>query len=136
MSLRRRSQALGNSVTSLWPILRNDLGLHCYKIKLTQELKPLDHQKRRMFVNEAEQQREHDSEFYRNIMFSNEAHFWLTMRYCQTAIHRYSLSHHCIPQKLRFIYPKTQTYSNTTSDKSIYFVRLIGPILDKSNPQR
>ena len=51
VSLTRRSQALGISVTSLWRILRNDLGLHTYKIKLTQELKPLDHQKRRMFLN-------------------------------------------------------------------------------------
>ena len=35
LSLTRRSQALGISVTSLWPILRNDLGLDSYKIKLT-----------------------------------------------------------------------------------------------------
>ena len=77
VSLTRRSQALGISVTSLWRILRNDLGLHPYKIKLTQELKPLDHQKRRMFVNWAEQQLENDSDFYRKIIFSDEAHFWL-----------------------------------------------------------
>ena len=38
-----RSQALAISVASLWRILRNDLGLHVYKSKLTQELKPLDH---------------------------------------------------------------------------------------------
>ena len=38
VSLTRRSQALGISVTSLWRILRNDLGLHPYKIKLTQKL--------------------------------------------------------------------------------------------------
>ena len=51
--------------------------LHPYKIKLTQKLKPLDHQKRRMFVNWAEQQLENDSNFYRKIIFSDEAHFWL-----------------------------------------------------------
>ena len=62
VSLTRRSQALGISVTSLWRILRNDLGLHPYKSKLTQELKPLDHQKRRMFVNWAEQQLDNDSD--------------------------------------------------------------------------
>ena len=33
VSLTRPSQALGISVTSLWRILRNYLGLHSYKIK-------------------------------------------------------------------------------------------------------
>ena len=56
VSLTRRSQALSISMTSLWRISRNDLDLRSYKIKLTQELKPLDHQKRCMFVNWAEQQ--------------------------------------------------------------------------------
>ena len=43
----------------------NDLGLQHYKIKLTQELKPLDHdQKRRMFVTWAEQQLENDLDYY------------------------------------------------------------------------
>ena len=57
VSLTRRSQALGISVTTLWRILRND---HPYKIKFTQELKPPDHQKHRMI---AEQQLENDSDF-------------------------------------------------------------------------
>ena len=76
VSLTRRSQALRISVT-LWRILRTDLGLHPYNIKLTQELKPLDQQKRRRFVNWAEQQLENDSNFYRKIIFSHGAHFWL-----------------------------------------------------------
>ena len=71
------AQALGISVTSLWRILRNILGLHPYKIKLTQELKLLDHQKRRIFVNWGEQQLDNDLDFYRKIIFSDEAHFWL-----------------------------------------------------------
>ena len=75
--LTRRSQALGISVTTLWRILRNDIDVHSYKIKLTQELKTLDHQKRRIFVNWAEQQLENDSDCYRKIIFSHEAHFWL-----------------------------------------------------------
>ena len=62
-SFTRRYQALGISVTSLCRILRKNLVLHPYKIKLTQALKPLDHQKRRMFVNWAEQQLENDSDF-------------------------------------------------------------------------
>ena len=77
VSLTGRSQALGISVTSLWRILRNDLGLQPYIIKLAQELKPLDHQKPGMFVNWAEQQIENDSDFYQKIIFSDEAHFWL-----------------------------------------------------------
>ena len=75
VSLTRRSQALGMSVTSLWRNLRNDLGLYPYKIKLTHVVKPLDHQKRRMLVNWAEQ--ENDSSFYRKIIFSDKALFWL-----------------------------------------------------------
>jgi len=39
----------GISQTTLWKILYKDLGLHPYRIKLTQELKPLDHLKRRNF---------------------------------------------------------------------------------------
>ena len=37
VSFTRRFQALGISVTSLWRILRKDLGLHPYKSNLTQE---------------------------------------------------------------------------------------------------
>ena len=40
VSLTGCSQALSISVTSFWRILQNDLGLHSYKIKLIQELKP------------------------------------------------------------------------------------------------
>lgn len=77
VSLTRRSQQLGLSVSSLWRILRKDLGLHPYKIKLTQELKPFDHLKRRRFVNWAEDQLENDPDFFQKIIFSDEAHFWL-----------------------------------------------------------
>ena len=37
VSSTRSSHAFGISVTALWRILRNYLGLHPYKIKLTQE---------------------------------------------------------------------------------------------------
>ena len=50
-SIPRRSQELGIAQTTLWRIMRKDLGLHAFKIKLTQELKPLDHLKRRNFSN-------------------------------------------------------------------------------------
>ena len=75
MSLTGRSH-LWASLWSRWGGFCH-LGLHPYKIKLTQELKPLDHQKRRMLVNWAVQQLENDSDFYRNIIFSDEEHFWL-----------------------------------------------------------
>ena len=50
-SIPRRSQELGSAQTTLWRIMRKDIGLHAFKIKLTQELKPLDHLKRRNFSN-------------------------------------------------------------------------------------
>ena len=43
---RRIAQELDIAQTTLWRIMRKDLGLHASKIKLTQELKPLDHLKR------------------------------------------------------------------------------------------
>ena len=45
-SIPRRSQELGITQTTLWRIMPKDLGLHAFKIKLTQELNPLDHLKR------------------------------------------------------------------------------------------
>ena len=42
-SIPHRSQELGIAQTTLWRIMRKDLGLHAFKIKLPQELKPLDH---------------------------------------------------------------------------------------------
>jgi len=49
-SISRRSQELGLSATSTWRILRRDLGLHPYKIQLTQELKVNDHRQRRALI--------------------------------------------------------------------------------------
>ena len=51
LSIPRRSQELGIAQTTLWRIMREDLGLHAFKIELTQELKRLDHLKRRNFSN-------------------------------------------------------------------------------------
>ena len=45
-SILRRSQELGIAQRTLWRIIRKDLGLHAFTIKLNQELKPLDHLKR------------------------------------------------------------------------------------------
>ena len=73
----RRSQELGIAQTTLWRIMRKYLGLHTFKIKLTQKLKPLDHLKRRNFSNWALSELEENEEFLRKIIFSDEAHFWL-----------------------------------------------------------
>ena len=57
--------------------MRKDLGLHAFKIKLTQELKPLDHLKHRSFSNWALAKLEENEEFHRKIIFSGEVNFWL-----------------------------------------------------------
>ncbi|KZC08620.1 hypothetical protein WN55_11275 [Dufourea novaeangliae] len=76
-SIPRRSQELGICQTTLWRILLKDLHLHPYKIKLTQELKPLDHLQRRNFSDFVLQKFEENPEFHKKIIFSDEAHFWL-----------------------------------------------------------
>jgi len=77
LSIRRRSQELGLCPSTTWKILRKDLGLHPYKIQLVQELKPRDHYMRRSFADWALEQLATDPLFYRKILFSDEAHFWL-----------------------------------------------------------
>ncbi|GFS30727.1 histone-lysine N-methyltransferase SETMAR, partial [Trichonephila inaurata madagascariensis] len=76
-SIPQRSQELGIAKTTLWRILLKDLTLHPYKIRLTQELKPMDHSKRRTFSDWALEKMRQDDQFHRKIIFSNEAHFWL-----------------------------------------------------------
>ena len=68
-SIPRRSQELGIAQTTLWRIMRKDLGLHAFKIKLTQELKALDHLKRRNFSNWALAKLEENEEFDINDMW-------------------------------------------------------------------
>lgn len=73
LSTRRRSAAMGISRSSLQRIL-HDLKLHPYKIQLVQQLKPDDHTKRERFSSIM---LERFSNF-RNILFSDEAHFHLS----------------------------------------------------------
>ena len=77
LSITRRSQEVGISKASTWRILRKDLGLHPYKIQLTQELKTVDRSVRRTFADWALEQLETDPNFGAKIIFSDEAHFWL-----------------------------------------------------------
>jgi len=75
-SISHRSQELGLS-TSTWRILRRDLGLHPYKIQLIQELKVNDHRQRRVFADWVLEQLEVNPNFAKQIIFSDEAHFWM-----------------------------------------------------------
>ena len=80
MSQISRFHVVLNNWASLkrhWRIMQKDLGLHAFKIKLTQELKPLDHLNHRNFSNWALAKVEENEEFHRKIIFSDEAHFWL-----------------------------------------------------------
>lgn len=74
-SIRHRSQELDLSYSTTQRILTKDLHLHAYKIQITQELKPADHLKRRVFAN---WMREKDADFSKKIVFSDEAHFHLS----------------------------------------------------------
>ena len=57
-------------------ILTVDLKLHPYKIKLTQRLKPADHEMRRRFVNWSLQKfQDENPEFSKFVIFSDVAHF-------------------------------------------------------------
>ncbi|XP_055308971.1 uncharacterized protein LOC129572881 [Sitodiplosis mosellana] len=60
-----------------WRILTKYLGLHAYKIVLTQELEPMDHEKRRDFVEWVEGKEAADADFLKKVIFSDEAHFHL-----------------------------------------------------------
>ncbi|GFX38541.1 DUF4817 domain-containing protein [Trichonephila clavipes] len=76
-SIRHRAQELDLCPSTLWKILRKDLGLRAYKIQLVEELKPNDHQARRRFVEWAQNEIAVVPDFHKRILFSDEAHFWL-----------------------------------------------------------
>lgn len=76
-SIRHRAQELGLTYSSTWNILHKDLALKAYKIKLVQKLEWHDHPRRRTFANWALDKLKADPHFYRKIIFSDEAHFWL-----------------------------------------------------------
>lgn len=95
LSYRRRAAELGLSQETTRRILRLDLGLHPYKIVLTQQLKPEDHSRRREFANWALQMLDDDPDFGQKIIFSDEANFYLSgfvnkqnCRYWAATIHK------------------------------------------------
>lgn len=76
-SVRHRAQELGLSRSSTHRILRIDLHLHPYKVQLRQQLRVGDHQQRRTFAAWALNQLDEDGQFFKKIIFSDEAHFHL-----------------------------------------------------------
>lgn len=77
LSIARRSQELGISESSLQRILHNDLGLKAYKIQLTHQIKPRDHEQRRLFIDWVLEMQRNDPSFFKKIILSDEAHFHL-----------------------------------------------------------
>jgi len=53
------------------------LGLHPYKIQLTQELKVNDYRQHRVFADWVLEQLEVNPNFAKQIIFSDEIHFWM-----------------------------------------------------------
>lgn len=76
-SVRRRSQELNISRSTLGRILKNDLSLKPFKIRRTQELKLVDHQSRKQFAEQMILQQSNERDFFNRILFSDEAHFEL-----------------------------------------------------------
>jgi len=108
-SISRCSQELGLSATSTWRILRRDLGLHPYKIQLTQELKVNDHRQRRMFADWVLEQftqswkltqiSQNKSLAMRSILMNR----YMKKQNCRTIpIHARYTSAKCIPRKSLF----------------------------------
>jgi len=75
-SVRQKPEAVNfSSFTRTWRILCRDLGLHPYKIQLTQELKVNDQKQCRVFADWILEQLEVNLNFTKQIIFSDEAHF-------------------------------------------------------------
>ena len=81
-------------------------GLHAFKIKLTQELKPLNYLKPRNFSNWALAKLAVNEEFNRKIIFSDEAYLWLNglvnkqnMRYWSASSPNVLLRNRCIRKR-------------------------------------
>ena len=77
LSIRRCMQQLDLCNATTWQILQKDLGVKPFKVQLVQELKPNDLSQCRIFGEWALGKLAKDPLFYRKIVFSDEAHFWL-----------------------------------------------------------
>ena len=72
-----RGQELQISISSLHRILAKDLCLRAYKIQLTQQLKPNDHEQRREFVEWIINREKVDASFSSKIILSTFSPRWL-----------------------------------------------------------
>ena len=81
-SPRRSTRTLGRelklSTTSVWRILRKELKKFAYKIQMKQAQTPKNREQRTEFGNKMADRIESDSEFLKQIIFSDEAHFHLS----------------------------------------------------------
>jgi hypothetical protein len=77
-SLRRLSQQVGISLSTVQKIVKADLHLHPYKIQVVQMLQPLDNHQRLAFATWLLQQANEDASFIDNFFMSDEAHFHLS----------------------------------------------------------
>ena len=76
-SLRRISQEVGISVSSTYKIMKKNLSLIPYKIRVVQQLLPPDYLKRKNFAAWFIRQCQFDSDFLHRILYSDKAHFHL-----------------------------------------------------------
>ena len=77
-SLRRCSQELGLSCSSVHRILKNDLQLYPYRIQIKQTLTQNDMAKRVEMCQWFESKIEENPDFLQNVWFSDEVHFSLS----------------------------------------------------------
>jgi hypothetical protein len=77
-SLRRLSQQVEISISSVYRIVKRDLRLYPYKIQLVQTLMPNDYSERIQFSQWLLQSVSENSSFIENLFMSDEAHFTLS----------------------------------------------------------
>ena len=76
-SLRKLAQEVNGSYSSVWRIVKKDLGLTPYKVTIHHQLSEGDQAQRASFARWFSQKCETDPAFLENIWFSDEAHFQL-----------------------------------------------------------
>lgn len=78
LSYRHRAQQLNIKGTTLRRILKEDLHMFPYKVQITQRLLPTDEPRRLEYGKSVVRMAQVDSEFWNQILFTDEAHFHLS----------------------------------------------------------